>query len=222
MTDEPRPLAAMLDTPDLGALARPASSEDRPAVSASGLTPQALGSAITALLGQIQAAAQARVARAGQMTQGPFHSPGGIDQAAGGALGLVGNIQMPADKAARVFHGTGEAFTAFDPSKARHPGFWFSDSPHEAAKYAVGPAPNMHAASLAIQHPAPPEVYARLVAAVEQAAQRVGVSLSRRQIHDGVAAHLAAHGFDSVAVPGVGGATQFAVFDPAKIGPPRR
>ena len=31
-----------------------------------------------------------RVAEAGQMTQGPFHAPGGIDQAAGGAMGLAG------------------------------------------------------------------------------------------------------------------------------------
>ena len=138
MSDEPRPLAAMLDTPDLGALARPTSSEVRPAVSASGLTPQALGSAITALLGQIQAAAQARIARAGQMTQGPFHRAGGIDQAAGGALGVLGTLGISGDKVGplvRLFRGETNIKSGGGPESLR--GRWFFDSEDKAKTWAA-------------------------------------------------------------------------------------
>jgi hypothetical protein len=38
-----------------------------------------------------------RSAQAAKMTQGPFHAPGGIDQAAGGGMGLVGTVGMPGD-----------------------------------------------------------------------------------------------------------------------------
>ena len=200
---------------------------DQPAISRSGAS-ETIAATINAIIDRARDYAQARTEQAGRLTSGPFHAPGGIDVAAGGAMGVMGKLGVPGDAPGplaqllqRVFHGTGEAFTQFDPGKTRHPGYWFSTAPAEANLYATGAAPNVRSASLALTNPATAAQYSQARHTVEQAAARLGERLSPADLHVAVGQFLARQGFDGVMVPGVRGGVQFAVFDPAKIGPPK-
>lgn len=78
-------------------------ADDTRPISSSGLNAGALREGLARLSGRAQQAMQERVAQAGQMTQGPFHQPGGIDQAAGGASGLASPMAWVSDPQAPIF-----------------------------------------------------------------------------------------------------------------------